>query len=368
MSEDEVQVNQESSEAALEDKRKRRKATRGSAPRPIPVNSLEDSIAIPQALKEYNGSNPWTPADLANVLEMGAKANKFYYLTASSRDYGLTSGTSRSGEIELTNLANDFLFAPSPTEEFESLQKAFFKIDLFKKVFDYYSGGDLPEMKYLGNTLQGTFGLDPEFHDEFYNLYNENLDYIGRFKKETKSDIRLVDQNKSEHLVVTGSPKSVDGDLKVAFVAMPFSEKTGKYPIGFYKEVMRNLVTPAGVQAGFKVETARKDGSDIIHSTIVNDLLDADLVIADLTDHNPNVLFELGVRMAHNKPVALIRAEGTGQIFDVDNLLRVYDYSPNLWPSTLEEDIPNLVKHIKATWENRDSNASYMKILRGKEI
>jgi hypothetical protein len=80
------------------------------------------------------------------------------------------------------------------------------------------------------------------------------------------------------------------------------------------------------------------------------------------------VLFELGVRMAHNKPVALIRAEGTGQIFDVDNLLRVYDYSPNLWPSTLEEDIQNLVKHIKATWEKRDSNASYMKILRGKEV
>ena len=49
--------------------------------------------------------------------------------------------------------------------------------------------------------------------------------------------------------------------------------------------------------------TARKAGSDVIHATIVNGLLDADLVVADLTEHNPNVLFELGIRMAEDKPV-----------------------------------------------------------------
>jgi len=47
------------------------------------------------------------------------------------------------------------------------------------------------------------------------------------------------------------------------------------------------------------------------------------LVIADITDHNPNVLFELGIRIAKDLPVALIKAEGTGPIFDVDNMMRV---------------------------------------------
>ena len=88
------------------------------------------------------------------------------------------------------------------------------------------------------------------------------------------------------------------------------------------------------------------------------------MVIADLTDHNPNVLFELGLRMAEEKPVALIKASGTGQVFDVDNMLRVYQYRPNLWRSTLEVDLPEMAKHIKAAWENRDSDTSYMKILR----
>jgi hypothetical protein len=103
----------------------------------------------------------------------------------------------------------------------------------------------------------------------------------------------------------------------------------------------------------------------VIHSTIINDLLNADLVIADLTEHNPNVLFELGLRMAADKPVAIIRAKGTGPIFDVDNMLRVYDYDPNLWPSTVERDLPRLVGHILATWNARESERTYMKILRG---
>jgi hypothetical protein len=87
-------------------------------------------------------------------------------------------------------------------------------------------------------------------------------------------------------------------------------------------------------------------------------------VLADLTEHNPNVLFELGMRMAEDKPVVLVRAKGTGQIFDVDNLLRVAEYDPNLWPSTVSADVPSLSDHIKAGWSSKDAGSSYLAILR----
>jgi hypothetical protein len=93
----------------------------------------------------------------------------------------------------------------------------------------------------------------------------------------------------------------------------------------------------------------------------------ADLVIADLTDHNPNVLFELGIRIAKDLPVALIKSEGTGQIFDVDNMMRVLPYSANLWPATLERDIPRMTEHIKGAWDNRSTERTYPQILTGKE-
>ncbi len=89
----------------------------------------------------------------------------------------------------------------------------------------------------------------------------------------------------------------------------------------------------------------------------------ADLVLADLTEHNPNVLFELGMRMARDQPVALVRAKGTGPIFDVDNMLRVEEYSPNLWPSTVTSDVPNLTSHVEAAWASRGSSKTYMQIL-----
>jgi len=67
--------------------------------------------------------------------------------------------------------------------------------------------------------------------------------------------------------------------------------------------------------------------------------------------------------MHANKPVALVRARGTGPIFDVDNLLRVEDYNPNLWPSTVERDLPRLEEHITATWANRGTDKSFMQLL-----
>jgi hypothetical protein len=149
-----------------------------------------------------------------------------------------------------------------------------------------------------------------------------------------------------------------------AFVILPFVERDPKHVKGFFAEVLRSIITPAA--ADFKVKTANRQGSDMIQSTIINDLIEADLVIADLTEHNPNVMFELGVRIAHDKPVVIMKAEGTGPLFDIDNMLRVFEYSPNLWQTTVEKDMPNLREFIKGAWENRQSNKSYINILRGK--
>lgn len=145
---------------------------------------------------------------------------------------------------------------------------------------------------------------------------------------------------------------------------MPFTERDDDRPVGFFDEVLEHLFTPAAKAAGFRVITAMRQGSDVIQSTIVNDLLEADLVLCDMTEHNPNVLFELGLRIREEKPVALVKARGTGRVFDVDNMLRVVEYSPNLWPSTVSEDLPKIEKHLSATWQNRASDRTFMGILR----
>jgi hypothetical protein len=335
-----------------------------SGPRPFPAETLENAIKVPKVIKELNGGNPWPPNDVANALGMKLATNSFYYLTAGARDYGLTSGSRETEQITLNTIGRDLVYAPSPEAERNAIKRAFFNVELFKKVYEYYQGGALPELKYLQNTLESIFGIQPKYHEEFFRIYTNNCKFLETYgiAANTEQAHDGAQAGQIPHSIIVGSPTSKNS--LAAFVAMPFSEKTERYSKGFFNEVLKNLITPAGIDAGFKVETAHREGSDIIHSTIVNDLLDADLVIIDLTEHNPNVLFELGLRMATERPICLLKAKGTPAIFDVDNLLRVVEYDPNLWKSTLEEDIPKLASHIKGSWENREANPSYMQILK----
>ena len=231
-------------------------------------------------------------------------------------------------------------------------------------------GANLPEMQYLGNTLVREFGLDPSLHEEFSKLFRENCKFLdigsGFSDSGSPKSPRSQIARDNASTVVLAEPANASG-LR-CFVIMPFRVREATRSPGFFDEVLRALIAPAGREAEFEVVTANRDGSDVIQATIVNQLLDADLVIADLTENNPNVLFELGLRIAEDKPVALIRAKGTTAIFDVDNMLRVFEYDPNLWTSTIEHDRPRLVDHIKGAWEGRKSNLTFIKILRERKI
>jgi len=350
-----------------------KKAARKSAKKVVkpsknyPSITLEKCLIIPQKIKELNAGNSWSPKEVAKAVKIG-DSNKFYYVSAASRDFGLTIGTRDSKEIALTELGRQLVYAPDPETEQKKKFEAFLNIAIFKNVLEYYRGNNLPEMKYLGNTLEDKFKLHPDFHEEFSLVFRENCKYLNitqgiQVDNITSIGIQNPQRNAASTIIVGEKKKGSKTDLK-AFVIMPFTEKNDKRSEGFFKEVLNSLLIPAGLAAGFNIETANRQGSDVIHSTIVNDLLEADLVIADLTDHNPNVLFELGMRMHADLPIALIKTNDTGKIFDVDNMLRVYEYNPNLWTSTIEVDVKELTEVFKTTWNNRDSNQTYMKILR----
>jgi hypothetical protein len=329
--------------------------------RNFPIYTVEKCLIIAQKLKEKNGGNPWLPSEVRKAIEVG-DTTKFFYISQASRDFGFTTGTGSSNEIGLTEFGRSVVYAPNPEAEKKLKIEAFLKIDLFKEVLNYYKGSQLPEMKYLSNTLEDKFKLSKEFHEEFSTVFSENCKELGITTGNSLAD-GLPTTTTNATVLVGESKKNKKGALK-AFVIMPFVERNNTRANGFFKEVLDNLIIPAGIEAGFNVETANKQGSDVIQSTIINDLLEADLVIADLTDHNPNVLFELGLRMANDMPIALIKSKDTGRIFDVDNMLRVYEYNENLWKSTIEADIPNLIEHFKAVWNNKESDQTYMKILR----
>jgi len=346
-------------------------AKTGRAQYPFPRKTLEDSLRIPSTIRTHNGGEPYEPTEIAKALNVGGKTGSYFYLTTASRDYGLTDGTRDSALISLTPLGKQVVYPTSDEEASSAKLKAFLSVSLFKQALEHYKGSKLPEERFVRNTLETKFGLDPRTHDTFLDIFKKNCRYLGIGAEWPSSGTPVgprvtpkVERPNDPAAVVTPTPPKVDGSPRVCFVAMPFTEKTEEYAPGFFSEAFASLFKPAIEAAGFEAKTARSQGSDLIHSTIVNGLLDADLVLVDLTEHNPNVLFELGLRIAEGRPTVLVKAIGTNPIFDVDNLMRVQSYNPNLWPSTVIEDLPNLAAHIKGAWDSRETERSYMEILR----
>lgn len=58
------------------------------------------------------------------------------------------------------------------------------------------------------------------------------------------------------------------------------------------------------------------DDSGVIHKRIVQNLYQSSIVICDVSGRNPNVMFELGMRLAFDKPTIIIKDDKTEYSFD----------------------------------------------------
>ena len=101
---------------------------------------------------------------------------------------------------------------------------------------------------------------------------------------------------------------------KTCFVVMGFGEKTDYYSnpqrVLNLNRTFEDIIEPAVTASGLECIRADK----IIHSTVIDkpmyeNLLDADLVIADLSTSNANAIYELGVRHALRPRTTIVIAE-----------------------------------------------------------
>jgi len=116
---------------------------------------------------------------------------------------------------------------------------------------------------------------------------------------------------------------------KDCFIIMPIADTEG-YPAGHFKHVYENIVGPSCELAGYNAVRADDvKATNLIHLDILKKLIEAPVAICDLSSRNPNVLFELGIRQAFDRPVVLIQEIGTPKIFDIAPL-RYLEYSKEM--------------------------------------
>lgn len=83
-----------------------------------------------------------------------------------------------------------------------------------------------------------------------------------------------------------------------------------------WKEV-KGIITDAVEAAGFDAQlVSEANDSGIIQKRIVQNLYKNDIVICDVSCKNPNVMFELGMRLAFDKPTIIVMDNMTKYSFD----------------------------------------------------
>jgi hypothetical protein len=103
-------------------------------------------------------------------------------------------------------------------------------------------------------------------------------------------------------LATTTNPSSLR--QRSAFVIMPFSS-TASATSDEWLETYE-LIFQAGFNAaGYECERAHPETGSLV-KTIVQKIQRAHIVLADITDHNPNVFYELGVRHALSKRTIIV--------------------------------------------------------------
>lgn len=138
---------------------------------------------------------------------------------------------------------------------------------------------------------------------------------------------------------------------KECFVIMPISDPQS-YESGHFKMVYDDIFKPAIKAAGFKPHRVDDSkASHMIQIEIVRKIIEAPMAICDLSTRNPNVLFELGIRQAFDKPVVLLQEKGTDRIFDISSINTI-DYRKECIYSEVLKDQEIIREAIEATYSN----------------
>lgn len=184
--------------------------------------------------------------------------------------------------------------------------------------------------------------LEKEFEDEIES---------EKFLKEIKRDY-IVKGDKAENsiLLVLNKLKEVEQrqEKKNCFVIMPFSE-TASCSEDEWTDIFENVITPAVVNSGYNYKCER---ANIHYGVIIWEILDklnrSELVIADITDRNPNVLYELGVRHTLGGPVIAIAQNNDDIPFDLTPYpFKIYGWKTKKEKEKFKEEIKEAIADLE---------------------
>jgi hypothetical protein len=125
-------------------------------------------------------------------------------------------------------------------------------------------------------------------------------------------------------------------------------------------KILGSAINDAGFEPNL-VSNSNEIG--IIQNNIVNNLYDNPIVVCDVSCKNPNVMFELGMRLAFDMPTIIVKDDKTTYSFDTSPIEHL-EYPRDLHFFQIKAFEENLSKKIRATIAKAKQDSSYSPFLK----
>ena len=133
---------------------------------------------------------------------------------------------------------------------------------------------------------------------------------------------------------------------KSCFVVTPIGKETDsirRHIDGIIKAVIEPILKKYDYEM-FVPHQMSMPGS--IDKQIIKKLYQCELVIANLTNVNPNVMYELALRHCFGTPLIIIAENGTVLPFDIGNQRTIFYHNDAMGVLTLKEDLSKAIQEI----------------------
>lgn len=145
-------------------------------------------------------------------------------------------------------------------------------------------------------------------------------------------------------------------------IVMPISEIDGCSE-NHWKDIY-SIISQATEKAGFNSNlVSNSDDVGVIQKRIIQNLYDNPIVVCDVSCKNPNVMFELGIRLAFDKPTIIIKDDKTKYSFDTSPIEHL-EYPRDLRFSKIVEFKERLAEKIIQTHKKATEDENFSTFLK----
>jgi hypothetical protein len=349
------------------------KPKRTRRPRPFPASSFEEALEVAREIFIMGSGQPVRRLTLFDQLGKSPESGPSRQLVTNANKYGLIKGSYKAEQLELTENGQRAVNEEIPgRERIEArVQLAIFDIEPFNQLYEKFSGNKLPAKKVLSDTLK-ELNVADTYIEEGVDTFIVNLRFTRLLQTLSGAERIVSLDHLLDSLPAVPIKQTIDSETAKSSRSIVTLEQAGFDNTCFYIAPIGNensehrkhsdlflgsIVEPALDQ--FNLRVVRADAIDkpgFITKQVVEYLMRARLVIADLSFHNPNVFYELAIRHATRLPVVQIIRKRDTIPFDLNQIrtIQIDDSDIYTLVPKIETYRSEIANQVRRTLDNPD--------------